>query len=494
MSPKKKGSGDSSNEKNAETQAELLETLRRAGHHRPSRTDDRFLISWQPRSRELCYGCLAKSQPMIVTSKRRLVKVDGGWVTPPRFDPRIAAEFVKNRDFGPDVPKTLDWCHLTLQSYLWLPDQRFYWLLTVWIIGTYCYPIFGHYGYLFLHSKFKRSGKTRTEEILSHLCFQSSHALNGPTAPALRETASEGGTVVLDTIERWQGRSPETFSALMEFLDAGFRNGGTVAKMVKRPDGAWERALIPVFAPYVLAAIERDSLADTALDRSFVIEMHRKPFSAKTRRYSYFVAEKELSELRQRLYVLALRLASQISKTYESRALDRDLECLCLNDRAADIWRPLFAIARTLGAGTMEQALVSLSVEMGVDAEAAEERRKLAVVVALRKRVNEDGNVVGMTSEFVSHLRAHGIEITENDLHDLLERWVFGQKPIRLPVGPRRAWKLADAKLGEIERQLSPQEAAKEKRRSLASETLHTPSQLATTVTTSTSPSTISSS
>lgn len=454
----------SRNKKGDETPEDLLDRLRRAGRRRPRLANGRFLVSWDPGRRELSYGCLYGSESLVVTSKRRLINFEGASTTVPRFDPNIAVKFLKDPNFGPEIPTTLEWCHRTLKSYLWLGDERVYWLLVIWTIGTYCYPIFNYYGYLFLHSKLKRSGKTRTEELLSHLCFQSSHALNGPTAPALRETAAEGGTVVLDTIERWKGRSPETFSALMEFLDAGFRNGGTVAKMVPRPDGAWLRSLIPVFAPYVLAAIDRDSLVDTALDRSFVIEMHRKPFSVKTKRYSYFTAEKELSGLRQRFYVLALREARQIWKTYESRALDQDIERLCLNDRAADIWRPLFAIARTLGAKSGEEALVSLSVEMGVDPEAVEERRKLAIIVALRGKVNGDGDVVGMTSELVAHLGGEGIEITENDLHGLLNQFVFDQKSVRLPMGPRRAWRLSDARLREIERELSPAQQGSQKR------------------------------
>jgi hypothetical protein len=452
------GSGKESkgaSKESGETQAELTEALRLAGRRRRPQSDGRFLISWNPGLRALCYGVLADAQPMVITSKRRIVKVDKGCITRPRFAPDIARRFVEDLQFGtPDVAQLLEWCRRTLETYFWLPDARLYWLITMWVFGTYCYLIFGYYGYLFLHSKLKRSGKTRVEEILSHLCFQASTVLNSPTAPSIRETAAEGGTVILDTLERWKGRSPEAYSCMMEFLDAGFRNGGVVMKMVSRGSNNWERVFIPVYAPYVLAAIDRDSLADTALDRSFVIEMLRKPITVRTKRYDFFRFEKEADELRQRLYILMLRNATAISKAYGSRALEQTLEALHLTDRAADIWRPLFAIARALGADSVEKVLASLAVEMGRDPESAEEERKLAIVSALKNSMNGAVSLAGMTSEFVSLLGSNGITATEIEVHDVLTFCGFIQHPARRPEGPRRVWELTADKLVDIERQL----------------------------------------
>jgi hypothetical protein len=138
-----------------------------------------------------------------------------------------------------------------------MQDERLYSLLAVWTIGTYVYPLFSHCGYLFLHSVLPRSGKTRAEEILSHLCFEATHPLNAPTGLAIRDTAAEGRTLVLDTLERWKEKNPETYSAAMEPLDSGFRNGGTVVKMVSMGNGKWRKESFPVYAPYELAAIRQ---------------------------------------------------------------------------------------------------------------------------------------------------------------------------------------------------------------------------------------------
>jgi hypothetical protein len=321
----------------------------------------------------------------------------------------------------------------------------------VWSIGTYIYPLFSHYGYLFLHSRFPRSGKTRVEEILSHLCFEATVPLNAPTVATIRETAAEGHTVILDTLERWKGKSPEAHCGAMELLDAGFRNGGTVTKMVSAGDGKWKKENFPVYAPYVLAAIDKGSLTDTALDRSFPIEMHRKSISIKKQKYNFDRCEQECAGLRDDLYRWALENAGVLSATYEGAELEAAVDALELNDRAADIWKPLLAITRVLGSAEVWQRLTSLAIEMNRDPEAAERERVRAIAQSLRKLANGSGAALGTTSEFVSHLLADGLEIPERDLHDMLTQWGFSQGSVRLEQGPRRAWELHGAKLAEIE-------------------------------------------
>jgi hypothetical protein len=347
-------------------------------------------------------------------------------------------------------------CQALLRSYLHFGDERLYTLLSVWIIATYVYPIFSHFGYLFFHSRFPRSGKTRSEEILSHMCFEATVPLNAPTTATIREMAAEGHTVILDTLERWKGKSPEAHSAAMELLDAGFRNGGSVAKMVPVVGGNWRRETFPVYAPYVLAAIDKESLTDTALDRSFVIEMHRKPITIKKQNYDFHRCEKKCSPVRDEMYRWALENASALAGCYDSAELRTEVDALELNDRAADIWKPLLAVAHVLGSAETGQALTSLAVEMGRDPDAAEREKVRAISHSLRKLVNGNGVAAGITSDFVQHLRHDGLEVTEHELHGLLGQWGFEQANVRLPQGPRRAWQLPNARLEEIERENSP--------------------------------------
>jgi hypothetical protein len=136
---------------------------------------------------------------------------------------------------------------------------------------------------------------------------------------------------------------------------------------------------------------------------------------------------------------------------YESAELEAAVDALELNDRAADIWKPLLAVAGVLGNQEASDSLKSLAVEMCRDPEAAERARVRAIAGSLRKLVNGDGAAVGMTSNLMTHLRADGLDVQERELHDMLAQWGFSQESTRL--GPRRAWVLQDAKLAEVDRE-----------------------------------------
>ena len=203
--------------------------------------------------------------------------------------------------------------------------------------------------------------------------------------------------------------------------------------------------------------LQRSLCTDTALDRSFTIEMHRKPITVKKQKYSFDRCEQECSPLRDDLYRWALENSRALATRYESVELEAQVDALELNDRAAaDIWRPLLAVAQVLGAAEVWQQLTSLAIQMCRDPEAAERARIHAIAASLRKLVNGSGNYVGMTSDFVTHLCAKGLEVQERDLHDMLEQWGFTQGAKRLEQGPRRAWELPDTRLAEIERENAP--------------------------------------
>ena len=203
-----------------------------------------------------------------------------------------------------------------------------------------------------------------------------------------------------------------------------------------------------------MAAIGRHSLTDTARDRSFVIEMHRKPVVLKTAKYTWHRCEEQCRPVRDDLYRWALRNAPDVAAINESLRLEAEVDALALNDRAADIWRPIFALAAALGIPERElEDLKTLAREMGGDPETLEDEQRLAVVKALR-RMSKAGKVGGTTTELCEKLRKDGVEGV--NLHELLTEWGFTQKSVRLAGrSPRRAWELSDILLAKLERELS---------------------------------------
>jgi hypothetical protein len=390
----------------------------------PPAQPKRFLQIWDRAKRVLRFGCGDGTKAIQVCSDRTIEEFSG-----PSTQTRLPKNTVKKFMAGESAPNPLSDVLGTLAAFLHFDDVRLYVLLAVWTTGTYFYSIFSHFGYLFLHSNKPRCGKTRTAEVVGHLAFEATGPLNCPTVPAIREIASEGGTALFDTLERWKQK--ESRDAAMEILDAGFRNGGTVAKMVQFGNGQWRKEFYPVYAPYMLAGIGKDCLTDTALDRSFVVEMLRKPTRIRKQRYFAAKCEQTCAANREQLYLAALEHAEDVAAAYESTELDSEVRSLGLNDRAEDIWKPLLAVAKVLGTPEMAEQLRGLAVEMSRDAERQDELRQLAVVAALRTVAGTGGCVRGVTQQIIDGLKTL-TTVDCQDLHSVLKDLGFEEKSIRL--------------------------------------------------------------
>jgi hypothetical protein len=332
-------------------------------------------------------------------------------------------------------------------EYVHFKDPRVATLVTGWIMGTYLYTAFTHFGYLFFYSKLPRSGKSRLLEIISHLAFEATLPLNAPTAATIREMASVGKSLLFDTIERWKGKSPEAFHAMMELLDAGFRNGGTVTKMVRR-DNDWRQEMYPVYAPYALAAIGRDSLSETALDRAFPIEMQRKSSHDHVKRYKDHAFEAIAVALRESLYAWALQSGRAVYDIYTGDTFETRTKQLRLNDRGEDIWRPILAIAQAVGLDEGHD-LENLARTLHEDPEAEDDRQKLAIVEILLSRVKE-GQTIGTSTEL-----SGGLDLGGTELHRILTSWGFKQEKRWIDGTSSRVWILAEPRLRVLAAELS---------------------------------------
>jgi hypothetical protein len=421
---------------------------------RAQESASRFLQRWEPASRRLLYGFGDGARGVLIGSDKSVTVAETGIISS-----RLDRETVRRwQDETPDIYKSkeeirserllFDQIRALLTAFVHFDDPQMPTLITLWIMGTHLYSVFNYYGYLFFHSLKKRSGKTRVLEVIGHLAFEATVPLNAPTTATIRDIASEGRTLQLDTLERWKGKSPEAYSAAMELLDAGFRHQGTVAKMAPIA-GEWRRIYYPVYAPYSMAAIDRNSLSDTALDRAFVLEMHRKSSHIKTSTYSYHQFEKRCKPIRSQLYLWALGHAARVATVYESKNLQTALDAIGLHDRAADIWKPLFAVAGALGLDVT--GLEHLAREMSRDPEAAEDDRHMVILNDLLAHV-KGSKAIGQTTQVRSWI---SVPVTDRELHTLLSGWGFGQHNHWIDGESRRAWSLSDAKLRGLVNELT---------------------------------------
>jgi Protein of unknown function (DUF3631) len=120
-----------------------------------------------------------------------------------------------------------------------------------------------------------------------------------------------------------------------------------------------------------------------------------------------------------------------MADAYESKALQDRIDALGLNDRAADIWKPLFAVV-SVAAEKATAELETLCVEMSPDPDRQEELRQLRIFSALRTLAGPDGVLAATTQHIVERLKTV-TALDVPDLHSVLAQWRFPEKNMRLP-------------------------------------------------------------
>ncbi|HET6203328.1 MAG TPA: DUF3631 domain-containing protein [Planctomycetota bacterium] len=251
-----------------------------------------------------------------------------------------------------DGAALLDELDATFRKYVVLPPHAPE-ALALWVPHTYTWEAGADFSpRLSVTGPTKRCGKSRVLEVLAGLVNRPLSTEN-LTPPALfRAVERYKPTLLVDEGDALLNGA----EGLRGLLNAGQRRGGSVLRTVGED---FEPRAFSVFGPVALAAI--GNLPDTVRDRSIVIPMRRKARAES-------VARMRLAEFRQETTTLRKKLA-RWARDHEAELLRaRPALPEALDDRAADGWEPLLAIADAAGDAWPErarEAAIALSAERG---------------------------------------------------------------------------------------------------------------------------------
>jgi len=163
-------------------------------------------------------------------------------------------------------------------------------------------------------------------------------------------------TAILDEIEDLRGKDRETYGDLIRLLNGGFQSGTVIPRMEKAGNGYQVRHY-HAYSPKALAGISR--LPDTIEDRAFKITMWRKRKADTVKRLSLRRQAGGLADLRDDLYRAGLAYAEEIVRFFD-KVDELDIPD-GLDDRARDIFEPLFALAALVDADREDRSLTMTS-------------------------------------------------------------------------------------------------------------------------------------
>lgn len=279
--------------------------------------------------------------------------------------------------------------------YIVLPGKAEETALTLWIAHTHAIAGAHATPYMLLLSPEKRSGKTRVQEILELLVARPWRVTGASEAAVFRKIAQDRPTLLLDEIDAIFGSFSERTEPLRAILNAGNRPGASVARCVgEKGDQVRD---FPIFGAKCLSGIDKgDRIPDTLRDRSITVAMRRKTPTEPVERLRHRDASGEAEPIRERL--------GEWGEAVADRLLAAEPEIPPeLDDRAAEAWEPMIAIAEMAGGEWPRRAReASLTLSTGEDRDEA----SLGAVLlgAIRDAFGDDDRVT--TAKLLERINA----------------------------------------------------------------------------------------
>jgi Protein of unknown function (DUF3631) len=212
--------------------------------------------------------------------------------------------------------------------------------VVLWTAHTYVHDAFDCSPYLWATSPVKRSGKSRLLDVLELLVARPWRVVSPSEAVVYRKIESSHPTLLLDEVDAiWRARrGSENHEGLRALLNAGNRRGVRVPRCAgSRGDQLVE---FDTYCPKALAGI--GDLPDTVADRSITVAMKRRTRTEPVERFRRRELRESGDALRDDLAAWAEGAVVEL----EQARPDLPDE---LDDRAADAWEPLLAIADMAG-------------------------------------------------------------------------------------------------------------------------------------------------
>ena len=247
-------------------------------------------------------------------------------------------------------PKLLDDIEKEFRRYIVLPEGAGE-ALALWTLHAWTADAGDISPFLVLVSPTKRCGKTNVLIILLYLTPRSELASNISASALFRYVEELRPTLLIDEADSFVKDNEE----MRGILNSGQTRAAAHVIRNVETNGEHKPRRFSTWAPKAIATIR--SLADTLEDRSVVLQLQRKSKAASVARLRRRDND-EFARLRSRA---ARWAADNFSKLTDP---DPDIPD-ALNDRAADNWRPLLAIADLAGGAWPQRARESACLLSG---------------------------------------------------------------------------------------------------------------------------------
>jgi Protein of unknown function (DUF3631) len=236
-----------------------------------------------------------------------------------------------------------------LGRFVAYPSEAAHVAHTLWVAHTFFMDCWESTPRIAFLSPEPGSGKSRALEVTEPLVNRPVHAVNVSPSYLFRKVSDEAGlpTILYDEIDTIFGPKAKDNEEIRGLLNAGHRKSGMAGRCVTKG----KTIVTEDFPAYCAVAIAGlDDLPDTLHSRSIIIRMRRRAPNEKVEPWRFRLHTPKGEDIRGQLETWAEALASHIQWPDMPESIQ---------DRDADIWEPLIAVANLAGGEWPERARCS---------------------------------------------------------------------------------------------------------------------------------------
>jgi Protein of unknown function (DUF3631) len=332
--------------------------------------------------------------------------------------------------------------HAALCRYVVLPSPQAVDAVALWVAASHAQPAWEHAPRLAVVSPLKRCGKSRLLDVVAETCHAPLITVNATIAAVVRSIGEDPPTLLVDEADTLWGtrKQADSNEDLRGLLNAGHQRN--------RPMLRWDvttRTLdqLGTFAMALLAAI--GELPDTIMDRAVVVRMRRRAPGEQVQPYRTRRDAPPLNHLRERLGGWVREHLGELRHATPQMPLE---------DRAADTWEPLIAVADLAGGDWPDRARIAATTMTAAEAQQEEDTSASVRLLGDLRELFGDSEALYSTTILD---RLHKLEdapwgdwygrlLTTRDLAKLLRPYQVESKNVREhgTGAPRKGYSRAD--------------------------------------------------
>ncbi|QFU85718.1 DUF3631 domain-containing protein [Amycolatopsis sp. YIM 10] len=280
--------------------------------------------------------------------------------------------------------------HAALTRYVVMPCEHTTNAVVLWIAASHAQPAWAHAPRLVIRAPERRCGKSRLLDVVEATCHNPLITVNASPAAVYRSVTADPPVLLVDEADTIFGPKAGDHEDLRGLYNAGHQRG----RPALRYDASTQKVVtIPTFAMAAFAGI--GAMPDTIEDRAVVVHMRRR---APGERVAPYRSRRDRAPLRALAEALSEWLRADLD------TLEKAEPAMPVEDRAADTWEPLVAVADHAGGDWPARARAAAVALTQQAADTGEKSDGVRLLVDCRAAFS--GAFALPTTELLNRLRA----------------------------------------------------------------------------------------